>query len=74
MSLFINGVEVNTVIILIHHFSSQQVQSTLFEEFSDLVKLVALKAAPVLTVIDVTIHLNDASPATMTNFMNIVSG
>ena len=47
--------------------------STFFEEFSDLIELVASKVAPVLIVSDVNIHLDNPLLDAMTNILDIVS-
>ena len=64
---------VDIVVVVVYRPGSQQVTSTVFEEFFDLVELVASKAAPVFIVVDGNIHLDDSSLAATTNFTFIVS-
>ena len=52
----------------------EQVNSMFFEEFLDLVKLVASRSALVFIVGDMNIHLDDTFLITMMNFMSIIFG
>ena len=64
----------NIVIVFIYCPGVQQVNSTFFEELSDLVQFVASKVVPVFIIGEMNIHLDDLSLVTTTNFTNIVSG
>ena len=72
--VYINRATVNILVVANYRPNFLQVNSTLFGEFSDHVKCVASKAAPVFIVAEVNIRLDDSLFATTAIFKDIVSG
>ena len=73
-AVHIQGGSLNLIVGVIYRPGSSDENSTFFDEFVDLIERVAIYAAPLIIVGDVSIHLHVLSASSASNFIDILAG